>query len=510
MAYWLRLYNVDMKSLSSISGKASGSWYTIIFSSVFLGISLLHVNFFWLVLPGIILFIHYIFCIDSWQKAFLGSWLMGTAKALGGFAWVWHSYPLGMVDFESPFLQLFFIGLFWVSTSLSMGLGMTIVGLVVFKVKKMASALLYVPLLWVAGEVLGSLFTSIFWLGPGSFMNFYLVHGYIGLTIANFPMFYPWSKVAGIYGLSFLITVFSVVVYFFIKKFQHSRLAALLPVFILASSVLIFNFLLSPESAEKQNTRVVVIDTRFVKNFGDNAQELDIRYNEIKEATLKALTLDPDVVLLPEDARLTHQFDDDKSLLEFLSEAFPTSTALVVDSAYTQIEGGYGIQRARYYDLDRGDIYSIDKQFLAPQGEYITYIFDLILKMGSYENFRADVEFAKSYRQGPIKNYKDFPNDIPGLFFCFDSSSAIGAKVVRAQRENPIVLHPVSHSWFHNPFLFLSQLDSLLRIQSLWSKSIIVKAGNQSESKVYLPDGAIETGETKEVSRYWTIIQYDL
>ncbi len=254
----------------------------------------------------------------------------------------------------------------------------------------------------------------------------------------------------------------------------------------------------------------MAIDTDFPTRAVIKEQGLDInKGRELTAAIVAAYQHNPDVILLPEDARLVNIIGSEQETLAFLQSINEDTKPLVIDSARTEIDNNtHSYLRAFYYDTTTGQVYKKDKQYLISGGEYISYLFRGVLTaLGQGELLKSAAQ-DMNYVPGPLNSYDSFPNDFPAIIFCFESSSAFAANE-NSQLGN-VILHPLSHSNFHTPELLWHQLDALLRTQAIWSGKVIISATNMAQSKIYYPDGHIGTGEVLDRSLLWRIIGYDI
>ncbi len=212
--------------------------------------------------------------------------------------------------------------------------------------------------------------------------------------------------------------------------------------------------------------------------------------------------------MLPEDSRITTYLGGEENALELLKERIE-GDVLIVDTARVD-QSDRAILRAFYYDLGKSKVYKTDKQFLTPQGEYITYAFIVVSKLLGRGEQLEYVLKNQNYAPGEIDDYQDFPKDVPGLLFCFESSSLHGLSRVADLNEENLVLHPVSHSRFHSSKILWFQLDSMLRVQAVYTKKAVVSAGNMTLSKIYASDGRISSGKKILETEFFDLIEYNL
>ncbi len=410
----------------------------------------------------------------------------------------------------SPVSQIIFIFLYWVSTAVFMGAGLALVATALFYIWKNQKSFFFWAFapLWLVGEIIGSFAVSVILLGSGSYLNINLGHSYLGLALANIPVFYPAASIAGLYGLTFTAATIGSIFYYINNQKNWSGLKkSFWSVYLVAASVILYAvFPTAP--VPKLDQRVIAIDTRFDTGLlsaidGDRLKAK----NEIG-AVLAAAKTAPDIILLPEDSRITTYLGGEENALELLKERIE-GDVLIVDTARVD-QSDRAILRAFYYDLGKSKVYKTDKQFLTPQGEYITYAFIVVSKLLGRGEQLEYVLKNQNYAPGEIDDYQDFPKDVPGLLFCFESSSLHGLSRVADLNEENLVLHPVSHSRFHSSKILWFQLDSMLRVQAVYTKKAVVSAGNMTLSKIYASDGRISSGKKILETEFFDLIEYNL
>ncbi|MEX2341282.1 MAG: hypothetical protein WD605_03115 [Candidatus Paceibacterota bacterium] len=469
----------------------------------------------WLVIPGLALAIHSIINCRNYIQAVSVGWFLGIAKSLGGFYFIWATFPLTGVASGNPILEWLSVGLFWVSTSVFMGIGGVVLGIGLHWLSEHKPILIpfIFPFLLILAEVVGSFFASIIFLGPGAFLNIYLAHGYVGILLSHLPILYPFVRLAGVYGLIFVAAVFGILFYRLFFEENLTRKTSVLA--LLSVSVIIYVLYLSysPIPYVKNESRYLAIDTYFSMGVAAEEQNLLVDANkELLDAVVTAFKYNPDVILLPEDARLIDAVGSEQKTLAFLQSISSDTKPLVVDSARIEVNNNtHSYLRAFYYDTQGSQIYKKDKQYLIAEGEYISYLFSTVLSLLGQDQLLRSASEHMNYIPGPIKSYDSFPDDFPAVIFCFESSSALSAKLPdKNNRLGNVILHPVSHSNFHTPELFWYQLDALLRTQAIWSGKVIISATNMAQSKIYYPDGRIETGDILDKSSLWQLVGYEL
>jgi len=468
-----------------------------------------HQMFWWLVLPAFGLFISAVLKATSWREVFCGGLLVGTLKCLGGYSWIWSTYPLTWVALNK-LSQLLFIGAYWLSTSVFMGIGIAATAGLLFFIWQKYRSFFWVtfPVTWLGGEILGSFTASVILLGPGAYLNINIGHGYAGIALANVSLFYPFASLGGMYGLTFVAAVSGALLYFIWIHKDWSRLKKFFWTSYYLIALLILYVMFPTAIMPTLEKKVVVIDTRFSSKLLHSVEGERLKADYEIAAVLTAAKITPDVILLPEDSRLTDYLGGTDAAFSYLDSKIENDL-LVVDSARVDTSNG-AVLRAFYYDLKNQSVYTTDKQFFTPQGEYVTYPFIGLLKLFGQRQQLDKILNNQNYLPGAKNNYGHFPADVPGFLFCFESSSIFGLSKIADQRDSPLAFHAVSHARFHNPQVLWFQLDSMIRTQAIYTKRTVISAGNMASSKFYGPDGRIVSGELILRTEYFDLIEYNI
>lgn len=484
-------------------------WFVWLLSGLCLALISVNQVFWWLAFLGLFLFIYAITRALSWHEAALGGLLVGTLKAMGGYAWGWSAYPMVWVTL-GKLGQILLISAYWLSTSSFAGLGIAAATVLLFLIwqKNRIFFFALIPVLWLAGEILGSFTASIILLGPNVPLNSDVVHGYVGIALANISLFYPFSSITGIYGLTVVVVALSAFGYF---VWTHAAWGWTRKVFwygYCATALLIFYVIFPTTPLPAVEKTIVAIDTRFSVNLLHGPDGEKIKASNEITAVLAAAKTAPDIILLPEDARLTDYLGGTEAALTWLDSRIDTDV-VVVDSVRVEDEEG-AVLRAVYYDLGKQAVYMTDKQFLIPQGEYITYPFILGLKLLGRDEDWSKILNNQNYHPGKQAGYDKFPADIPGVLFCSESSYIGGISRIANLRESPVVLHVISHARFNDPDILWYQLDAMIRTQAIYTKKIVISSGNVTPSKLYGPDGRIVRGEVILSTEFFDLVEYNL
>lgn len=477
-----------------------------LFAGLWITLGYLFPAFWPLVVVGIAVWLFGVLRSKSLTQVALGSLWVGFAKYGAAIAFLWQTHET--YHFGISNISIFHLGtgIVWVYGALVLALGFVLLGLFLKQIA-VIDWLLFPPL-FVISEILSSIIFSFAALGAGSDINASFTFGYSGYLLADIAILYPVAKWGGVYLLSGIMAFLGWLLFTLIHFSLYRRF--LIAVFIILMSVsLAWYFLDSPTYSKPLGQKIIVVDSYFDADFLNQPNHNQTKINTIVEAVLIAGQQVSDIVLLPEDSRLTKAFTTPEETLAFL-QTKNLKTKLVVDSARTTIDLDSAVLRAYIYDLANNSVYYIDKQYLVPQGEYNTNFALLTTRMLGLTEPLARMERNQNYVPGPKDSYASIPNSIPTVLFCFGNADPLSVRKMHLDKKYNLVLHPVSHARFNNPEHLWWQTDAMLRIQSIWNQVTIVSAGNMSPSKVYYPNGQISPGVSIAVSSYWRLVMYEL
>jgi apolipoprotein N-acyltransferase len=470
-----------------------------------LGLSFTHPVLGPLFIVGTVILIRSIVLSDSWKVVLIGASLAGIFRYGGAIFWVWDTYPIDWLGVASPVTQLALIGLVWLTNAVSMATGMAAIALVIFYLYKRDARYIYTtPLLLALAEVLSSLTFSVWSLGPGSGLDLGFSFGYGGYAVAWIPGILPLATIGGAYALSLFAFLVSLFIYLLVFEGpQYERvgkyLIIVLMIWLTGLNLCVYNRDDKPLPGE-----IIAMEMRFESSMLTEENGPAKKRTSVLEAVEAALESDPDIILLPEDARFVSSFSSAAEVFDHLNNISSSSNTLLVDSARST-DNGTTVLRAHIFDLETQSYYYLDKQHMVPQGEYIPYWLSFLLMHVGDETLVKKTLTDRSYRPGPMSHYEKIPSDIPSILFCFESVLPTGIIGINRSVTSDLILHPVSHGWFHGSAKLRYQLDRMLRAQAIWNNANIIQAGNMSPSVIYTPDGRLNEGEVVLGSDLYTL-----
>ena len=473
-------------------------------------LAFLHPFLLWLVVPAVAVLIHAITLNHNPLLVLKGALLVGTLKAAGGIAWFLHSFPISWLGIESAEAQLLLISFYWLSVSLMIGVGFAIFIFATHYFGKQYpfAYLLLFPLTFVLAEIFSSLVFSLYSIGPGITLNVGFTFGYVGYALAASTLPLPLASLGGIYALSAGVGGLGVLLYLLTWRREWSRLKLFLVVYVLLI-LLIVTVTQSPDTANhsSNNQKVAAVYTYLPADVLVSKEGPRIRKQAVSEAVELAATHYPDIIVLPEMANFQSHFPTSEELLDYLSER---GDPIVIDSKKVTRSNGHSGVSSLIYDSARNTTYTIDKNFLVPQGEYLPYLIIGALKLLGQKDFLERYSKEYVYQPGTPADYSSIPDNVPSVLFCFSSVMPNGVAKEKAGRDTKLLVHPIAHGWFHEPHLMWLQLDLMLKTQAVQNRVTIVKAGNMAPEKLYLPDGSTTHGLLAGGGKYWKVFIYDV
>lgn len=480
------------------------------FASGFLfGVSFLSPYFFWCVFIALVLFIHAVKQEANYVRLFLYGVCAGTLQYFGSFIWVFTTYPIDWFPYESAVVQYAVIGVYWLITSLVMGIGGGLFAVLLKRFSSFGIDLLWVaPTLWVGSEVFKSLCYGIYTLGDGSFISASFGFGYVGYLLAEYGVLVYVAKVAGVYALSFTVVCIAAGVYLLIVRKLYTH------VFVVCATASLFllpfplTFIVGPY--QQMNQEVYVLETYFDKEFYAREDTYPfVKRTELKRASEIALREGATVLVLPENTHLRDSFATSEELFDWTEEITADRDVIIVENGPSLDARNYNVIRTTIYDTKTHSEYFMDKRYLVAQGEFLSYVYENLLR---FFVTQKQLDMVKNYtrnKYGVMEDSAEVPVYVPGILFCFESIVPYSVRRETKTRHARFIAHSISHGWFTEPDSLEHQLSQMLRVHAVWGGVPIVSAGEMARSQLYLPNGTVEDGEVVAQDTYWSIKRFE-
>jgi hypothetical protein len=441
-------------------------------AGLLLGLAFVHPLTWWLGIFGVWFLVSVVVLTANVQRVIVGTLAMGSVYYGLVVVWLWNVYPVATLSASATY-QLLGIGVIWLLTVAALTLGKLFLTLPLYYWKQRINPLT-VAGLWVGSDLVGAFFYCVMSFGPGAILNARFSFGWPGYLLAEHALLLPLSAIGGVFLLSFI---------FLLSALVARRLWERKPVYALLFLIV---FIVTawwpiPERAPEPVVGVAALQTQFV-TYDSSSRE---RQQKVLTSAITAAIADGNsYVILPEGANFAQFFEDDTAVLSYL-DTLGGDDVVLVDSGWVKQTNGQSFFRARLYDTKTMRVYQLDKQYLVPQGEFMSYLFSTLLQATGFSAAAKQPETFYSGVPGTQKWELDWPAYLPGVLFCFESIDPWGARRVARSRSVPFVAHIISHAWFHEPHVLWHQLDQMLKVNTRFAGVPLYQAANMHEAKQY-------------------------
>lgn len=498
-------------SIPEIVRIGSQNYGLYLLGGLLLGIGFIWSSFWWVGLVGVPVLLHAITQSTTLRQVLIGSVLTFASKTSLAIFWFWSTYPIIWIDLALGNAELPVIGFYWVTVSLAIGLSGALFGFFLYQFKTRLgdwrSCVLVAPL-WVLTEILGSIFFSIFTLGPGGSINAVFSFGYSGYLLGNHDWLLPLAAFGGVYMLSATFALLGLGMYvYWCKNKNRTRATELLAcgVLLLALSA---QFAVKSETANSvaPNFSVAIVDTTFGGEAYFAREDRDnYKREQLREAVTAALESGARYVVMPEDSRYLDPGLAPEIAYGYFRFQNGDPYAVVVEAGAVPLSGGEVALRASLYDGIEKKAYGVDKQYLVPQGEFMPTLYSTVLATVGAKRAAEAIEQKLQYRPGPLSVQQKLPSHLPGVLFCFASADPLSVRKLVSERSLPFVAHPISHAWFHESTSLWQQFDVMLKVHAIWNNVPIVSAGNMVSGALYTEGGVKVTGTIYTEGESWKV-----
>ena len=475
-------------------------------AGLLLGAGFLHPALWWVSLGGLIATLWLLHTPHRYWRTFLLGTMAGTIKTGLALIWFWSVYPIDWIGVPDRFMQVFTISAVWSTVSLSIGLGFGFFCAVVCfgLYKKRLLTLFCIPLLLVASELLGSLLFSLYSFGPGSvpIVSFRLCS--FGYTLAQPGVFSLGAFFGGVYVLSLLAGIIAVGLVVALRTKPRNY-------FLISAAVLMALYFV-PQSYfhTEPTTRVVAINTAFPLQATITEDQRTARDYVFVKAFTAALVSNSEVIVFPEASHALRSLGSPTDVFSFVN-VVTTSTPAIIDSQeITEPGTGRHIVEADIYDSRAGVLAHARKKYLVPSGEFLPYNMARAMKLFGYSEAVDVLEKKMRLASASAKEQEVLSPSLPGVLFCSESVSPLGMRSAARGVNVPVIVHPVSHAWFHSPDILWYQLDLMLRAQVRFVGIPLVQASNMSPPRAYSKYGLPVEGKIIFTDERAVAVQYEL
>jgi predicted amidohydrolase len=475
-----------------------------VLSGLLLGAGLLQAELFLLTMMGIALSVWCASRYNNLRTLILGGFISWCTKFFLSASFFWDTFPVYWLNEVSPVIQFSAIGINWFLTCASLAVGGSLLWVGIHYITRYGIrdwlVIGVIASWWVVCEVISSILYSLVFYGNGGLIGPHFSGGYVGYALAATPLLYFGALIAGVYSLTFLVVVMSQIILYW-SNLRWVMVLSICTLIIFVSSVTSYIVTYAP-----QGITIATIDT-LLRDRSGTPESAAIAVAVTHEAVLAGLKERPEYLILPEDARYFSRLNQ---LAPTPANALSTfvirsSDTVIIDSGRSMLSSGAVVLRATYYQAGES-IATVDKRYLTPQGEFISYWQSWLLRLFGYD---AALEyFQASYVPGAPPTITD-DSRLPALLFCFEASQPLAVSR-RVGKHTPFVVYPISHAWFYDAKTLTHQMDMVMRTHAVWNQIPIVSAANMETGKVYYPDGRIVVHRVVAEGTGWRLRVFEI
>lgn len=439
----------------------------------------------------------------SRRSVFLYGWIAGSVLyGLATYAIFWHTLPIDWLGAFPASIQIFLVGFSWAVPVIGMGLATGIFALVVrtLHTDRWHDVALIVAL-WTLAESAAAILFSVVTLGEGSFVHTHFTLGFLGYLVAHSPVFIQGAAYGGVYILSALAALVSAIIWRVIRL-QVSRenpgKYIIVAAISLGAVITLHTYakILIPSEKGGESIRVAVISLH--ENPTLSSSSVDDRASAAAIESLLPKARGVDLIVLPESSgffRTRPMLLPDASLWAMV----PHSVTIDSDSVYNQ-RGALMAQLAYHTDTGQTPIFS-HKQFLLPDGEYIPYLFSIVVRAIGYGDELTTLAKHRLFLPGEPSKPVTVAGAPIATLFCNEAMSPFLYRT-QVRRGASVLVNIASQSWFHSSRAVAQQMETITRVRAVESRRWYVQSNNLAPALVINPYGtpvARTTGTREEI-----------
>ena len=394
----------------------------------------------------------------QFKGAFLAGWVAGTVAFMGVLYWI-------VPTFLAAGLSYFIGGISCLALSLYLGLYWGVffgLATLIFRRFGETGSIFLCAALWVGLEYLRTyLFTGFPW-------------ALLGYSLWKVPFLIQISEWTGVYGVSFLIILFNLNLFFLLKK--KFKLIPWTVFFILVGTNLV---LLPRNGAKKENIKTITILQGNIDQYKKWSDEfvheiLDTYGSLVQGESVK----NSDLVLWPESA-LPGWFPDEFFIENWIRTVVKKSNRYHLVGAVTDYN--HATNSAFLFSPEGSVLDRYDKNHLVPFGEFVPlpFLFGKITPLNMLGNFSKG-------KEGKIL---EIPNLKMGVTICYE---AIFPNLVRKQVNEGanLLINMTNDGWYLDTAAPLQHFGMNV-FRAVENRRFLVRSANTGISGVILPSGEI-------------------
>lgn len=439
------------------------------------------------------------------QLFFLG-WVSGTTAFVVYLWWFFDILPLSWLDLPT---NAFVVGVVALTLFLAAGYFGLWFGLFLVLVKKYAykNALYFsiaILLVWPTTEYLRTFFFSFhpYLQGPGWLWGPHAAFMLLGYTLAPYALLRSLASIVGTYGLSIVVLVPNIALFFIIAQFKknapdgykhhfisNDRSSLIKTLATLAALFFVFlalGFSLSSRPPAKTRTiKIALIQTAFKTHGPETDEQVFQKRKEEKGAAMQgliaqALKSNPDLVVVPEGTPSIfseRDFEPYPSFEEIIGKLGKETYRVAIDTGFPSRKWDLHKNSTTVFDNRTGVIGTYQKQFLMPWGEYVPSVTAWVSRIRGFSWNDVMIPFTPGNKPGVFETKL---GNI-GILTCSEIlSPPLANKTVRAGAD--MLIFSSSDAVLHRSEQIQEQNLAMAQIRAATVRKPLMYSANESRS----------------------------
>ena len=447
-----------------------------------------------LVLIALVPLFHFIFSQNSLKKIFWGGVIAGFIYMAGLFTWLLKTFPFDWLGVEpgpesAPMIVLLIV--LWliqiVFLSLFFGLFTWIFKKIFTRQKNILSFLVIAPCLWILFEYLRAWGFGILWLGKETLFGPHWTFGNLAYSLHNLTPLIQVADIFGIYGISLLIVLINSILFLIFRYFIKTKKIFIGKQFIIPFAVLVsvlvfwigYGILKLDQKETGKPRKVAILQTKFFSGSNFNPYQTKEVLTVILDLFQRTQSIQekPDFVVVPEGFGIV-AFTKNTEIAKYLLKDFWQPGQIFLENEKIIDENNKIKSRLFYYDLDEKEpIEYHDKRLLVPNGDFLSYVANFLIKIYSAKNSFEN----KWYTKGESEDIARTPKGNVGGTIC---SSIVSPETDRKMTKNGAQFLAVvsSDAPFHEAKSLLMQNLAMSKLRATENRRYFVQATNMGYS----------------------------
>jgi len=442
---------------------------------------------------------------------FLWAFLAGTIYFGSVFSFLFSAHPITWSGIDNPALSVAFISGIWISTAVLFSLFTGIWGVLARQMSKNTSSVITLASLWVLFEWIQALSLSLLWWETQGLVGPHWTFGFIGYTLAGFPLLLSLASLGGVYLLSFVVVginglIFRTIVLQHTQKHSYRKLL-LTCLFLALLSVTLYTI----NARARDNAEVIQVASLYT-NFGPlffTTPESESTKNLQIAGLFDTILFEgknPHLILLPENSEYLASLTAEKRK-DLVRRMSKKEKVVIVDSYYSYDSEQNRKVAVLEYETGNNEIQSYTKQLLVPTAEYLPRIILLLGNLFLEKDWNVYFENYLSIEKGGETTVGMHENLRIGALFCSEVLTPTLYKE-STQRGANLLVNTASHSILNSSEQIYNQILKFSKVRAVENNRFFVQSGNSVPSFAIDNHGRMlgETGRSKNSILYTDVL----